>query len=756
MLTERCNFMGKTVIITEKPSVAETYAKVLDVHSKKLGCYESDDYIITWAVGHLVTMSYPEVYDIELKKWDMNRLPFIPDTYKYEVIDSVKSQFNVVKDIFHRPDIDAIYYAGDSGREGIYIQMLIRKQAGHKAGIKEKVVWIDSQTEDEIRRGIRDAKDVSEYQNMTDAGYSRAIEDYMTGLNFTRALSIKYGRGAGKIIDKPYAVIAVGRVMTCVLGIVVNREREIESFVSTLFYGITAKTNVLEMSWKSDIPSKFHESPLLYNEKGFKEKKDAEGVASSMSGNLKITKITKKRECRQAPLLFSLAELQNECTKKFKLSPAETLTVAQTLYDKKLTTYPRTDARVLTTAIAGEILTNIRGLKNLGGKYIEYVSEIEKSGSYKNLKSTKYVNDKAVTDHYAIIPTGTVSMLNSLSEIERTVYHLICARFLSIFYPAAEFDKMSVTGIDNGEPYLCGASVMVKEGYLKIYGKSSENEESSDNAKAIENLKEGDVLTAKYEIAEGKTVPPKRYASGDMVIVMENAGQFIEDEELKAQLKGSGIGTSATRGGIIQKLIDNGYIKCDKKTQILSPEKLGIVIYDIVSKTIPGLLSPKLTANWETGLSMVEKGKISKDEYLKKVEDYVKKNISEIKEKTVADTQGMSTEYAKPEMTELICPVCGRHIIKYGWGWRCEGYIKNENNEVSGCSFSISNKIAEAILDDDDAQKIVSGEKTKFLKMKSKKGSKFKTKLLYNAETQGLDFVDTEWSKSKSFHSHKK
>ena len=748
--------MGKTVIITEKPSVAETYAKVLDVHNKKSGCYENDNYIITWAVGHLVTMSYPEVYDIELKKWDMDRLPFIPDTYKYEVIESVKSQFKIVKDIFHRADIDAIYYAGDSGREGIYIQMLIRKQAGHKAGITEKVVWIDSQTEDEIRRGIRDAKDVSEYQNMTDAGYSRAIEDYMTGLNFTRALSIKYGRGVGKVIDKPYAVIAVGRVMTCVLGIVVNREREIESFISTPFYGVTAKTNLLEMSWKSDVPSKFHESPLLYNEKGFKEKKDAVALASSMSGNLEIKKITKKRECKQAPLLFSLAELQNECTKKFKLSPTETLAVAQSLYDKKLTTYPRTDARVLTTAIAGEILTNIRGLKNLGGKYVEYVSEIEKMGSYKNLKSTKYVNDKAVTDHYAIIPTGTVSTFNSLSEIERTVYHLICARFLSIFYPAAEFDKMVVLGIDNGEPYICGASVMVKEGYLKLYGKNSENEESSDNVKAIESLKEGDVLKSKYEIAEGKTVPPKRYASGDMVIVMENAGQFIEDEELKAQLKGSGIGTSATRGGIIQKLIDNGYIKCDKKTQILSPEKLGIVIYDIVSKTIPGLLSPKLTANWETGLSMVEKGKISKDDYLKKVEDYVKKNISDIKEKTVADTQGTTIGYAKPEETELICPLCKKHIIKYGWGWGCEGHKSKGSKEVSECKFSISNSIAGATLDDDDAQRIVNGEKTKFLKMKSKKGSKFKTKLLYNVDTQELDFVDTEWSSSKNFPSHKK
>ena len=652
--------MGKTLIITEKPSVAREYADILGVPKRGQGAYNNNDYIITWCVGHLIEMSYPEKYDEKYKKWRMEDLPFLPQTYKYAVIPSVKEQYEIVHGLMNSAEVDTILYAGDSGREGEVIIRLIRNFGGVRTGIEERRVWIDSFTEDEIKRGMREAKPISAYDNLAGAGIMRGIEDYAMGINFSRALSVKYGGLLNnKAGTKKYSAIAIGRVMTCVLGMVVRREREIRNFVQTNFYKISGNFGAEGASflgeWKSGKTSKYFESPLLYNEKGFKKKEDAEKLISELDiSTAVVLKKDKTSEKKKAPLLFNLAELQAECTKRFHISPEDTLKAVQGLYESKLTTYPRTDARVITKAVAGEITKNLSGLYAYK-PVSEFVLKIRDEGLYKGLEKTQYVDDKKVTDHYAIIPTGNVNALAGQSDLNKKIYDVIVRRFLAIFYPPAVYDKVSlVTGIkhkegDFTEEFYSYVKVLKEKGYLEVSGlpskekekkeETSDKEDSEDEVsdnEALLNLlssltKGSSLLVNKLETKEGKTTPPKRYTSGSMILAMENAGKLIEDEVLREQIKGSGIGTSATRAGILSKLEKNGYISLEKKNQQLSPTILGERIVDILKVSIPALLNPTLTASWEKGLSYVEEGKIQEEEYRIKLEDFVRKNTNKVK-----------------------------------------------------------------------------------------------------------------------------
>ncbi len=661
--------MGKTLIITEKPSVAREYARILNVKGKGSGLIENDKYCITWCVGHLVEMSYPESYDIRFKKWTLNDLPFLPEKYLYAVIPNVKNQYKTVEECLHRDDIETVLWAGDSGREGQVIEELIRMQSGVREGMVEKRVWIDSTTEEEIMRGINEAKPYEAYRNLANAGIMRGIEDYSMGINFSRALSVKYGRMLNESAGtKKYTAIAVGRVMTCVLGMVVKREREIRNFNETPFYKINAAFEKNDVNftglWKALKGSAYFESPKLYNEKGFKEKKDAEAFIEEMSEfkSAMVFKSDITKENKKPPLLFNLAELQAECSKRFKISPDQTLDVAQTLYESKLTTYPRTDARVLTTAIAGEITKNLSGLY----KYApvkDFVLKIRDDGLYKGLEKTQYVDDKKVTDHYAIIPTGVLSGYQGLSDLQKNIYDLIVRRFLSIFYPPAVYEKAALQLQAGKEKFYSNVKILKDPGYLEIAGRDKEkekekNEDNDENAddnpsdndallELIHNLHKGDIVNISgMEIKEGKTTAPKRYTSGSMVLAMENAGQLIEDEDLRAQIKGAGIGTSATRAGIIEKLIKTGYLDLNKKTQVLTPKKLGEMIYEIVYMTLPGMLEPKMTASWEKGLSGVEKGEISPAEYRQTLDRYVTKYVNTIKSTDI-------TVKVRPNLAEI-------------------------------------------------------------------------------------------------------
>ncbi len=644
--------MGKTLIITEKPSVAREYAKILNVKGNGNGLIENDKYCITWCVGHLVEMLYPESYDPKLKKWALKDLPFLPDDYLYDVIPNVKKQYESVKNCLHRKDIDLVLWAGDSGREGQVIEELIRMKSGVREGLTEKRVWIDSTTEEEIMRGINEAKPYEAYRNLANAGIMRGIEDYSMGINFSRALSVKYGRMLNETAGtKKYTAIAVGRVMTCVLGMVVKREREIRDFKETPFFKVNASFEKDDQgftgAWKAVKGSAYFESPKLYNEKGFREKADAEAFITEMSeySSAMVFKSDITDEKKRAPLLFNLAELQAECSKRFKISPDETLDAVQTLYESKLTTYPRTDARVLTTAVSKEITKNLSGLYKYG-PVKDFVLKIRDEGLYKGLEKTQYVDDSKVTDHYAIIPTGNLSRFDSLSELQKKIYDLIARRFLSIFYPSAVYAKASLTLQAGKEKFFSNVKILKSPGFLEIAGKEPEKEkagngeESEDDSVSdsegllnlIQSLHKGDIVNIKgYEIKEGKTAPPKRYTSGSMVLAMENAGQLIEDEELRAQIKGAGIGTSATRAGIIEKLIKIGYLNLNKKTQVLTPKKIGEMIYEIVLNTLPGMLEPKMTASWEKGLAGVEKGEISPEEYRQTLYRYVTKYVNTIK-----------------------------------------------------------------------------------------------------------------------------
>ncbi len=626
----------KNLYIAEKPSVARQFADVLHVNGNgRDGYLESEDSIVTWCVGHLVTMSYPDAYDEKLKRWSLDTIPFVPKEYKYEVIPAVAKQFNIVKKLLNREDVGRIYVCTDSGREGEYIYRLVDDMAGHPDKDKRRV-WIDSQTEEEILRGIREARPESEYNSLSDAAYLRAKEDYLMGINFSRALSLKYSYVVKNYLGLDKCVIAVGRVMTCVLGIIVKREREIREFVKTPFYrvvgNIALSDGQFDAEWKAVKDTKYFQSPLLYKENGFKKKEDAEKLIEELNAggmDAGVLSVTNKQEKKAPPLLYNLAELQNDCSTLFKISPSDTLKIVQELYEKKLVTYPRTDARVLSTAVAKEIYKNINGLtrvQNMQG----YAAEVLQMGSYKKIASTRYVNDKQITDHYAIIPTGQgQTALNGVSDIHKKVYEIICRRFLSIFYPAAVYKKTALEVLKNGEHLFANFKYLMDRGYLKVadnsYSKKKDEEKySPEFVEACGKVKKGDILQVNsFQVKEGETTPPKRYNSGSLILTMENAGQFIEDETLREQIKGAGIGTSATRDGIITKLVNNKYISLNKKTQIVTPTLLGEVIYDIVYYSINGLLRADLTASWEKGLCGVADGSISEQEYTDKMTSFV-------------------------------------------------------------------------------------------------------------------------------------
>ncbi len=635
----------KNLYIAEKPSVARQFADVLGVKGNAGNGYlESDTAVVTWCVGHLVTMSYPEVYDPNLKKWSLSTIPFIPTEYKYEVLPDTKKQFNIVAGLLTRDDIGCIYVATDSGREGEYIYRLVDSMA-HVTGKEKRRVWIDSQTEEEILRGIREAKPLSEYDSLSDAAYLRAQEDYLMGINFSRALSLKFSNVVQRYLGMNRCVIAVGRVMTCVLGIIVKREREIREFVKTPFYRLVANVGeegqTFDAEWKAVKGTKYFESPLLYKENGFKERPAAEQLLAELKAGepeAVAQAVERKKEKKQPPMLYNLAELQNDCSSLFKISPSDTLKIVQELYEKKLVTYPRTDARVLSTAVAKEIGRNISGLKNFQ-PVAEFAQGAMDSGTYKGIAKTKYVNDKQITDHYAIIPTGQgFGALRSLAPTALKVYEIICRRFLSIFYPAAEYQKVAMTLSKNGEKLFANFKYLINDGYLKVAANSFSKKKddvkySPEFIARLAKIKKGDKLSVQgIDIKEGETSPPKRYNSGSLILTMENAGQFIEDEALREQIKGAGIGTSATRDGIITKLEKNKYISLNKKTQIVTPTFLGEIIYDIVYYSINGLLRADLTASWEKGLEGVAEGQISKQEYTDKMTTFVTKYTNLVKQ----------------------------------------------------------------------------------------------------------------------------
>lgn len=649
--------MAKRLFIAEKPSVAREFAKILKVDAKRGNGYlESEDTIVTWCVGHLVTMSYPEVYDETLKKWDMNTLPFLPETFLYEVIPSVKDQFNIVAGLLNREDVDTIYVCTDSGREGEYIYRLVDQMAKVPDTKKKLRVWIDSQTEEEILRGVREAKPIAEYDNLSHSAYLRAKEDYLMGINFSRVLSLKYGYWLNNNFqDKKWTSVSVGRVMTCVLGMVVKREWEIRNFKKTPFYRVIGDFSLegkgFQGEWKAVEGSAYYESPALYKENGFKKKEDAQKLMDSLLQPEPVAsvieKVEKKKEKKNPPLLFNLAEIQNLSSKLFKISPDETLAIVQELYEKKLVTYPRTDARVLSSAVAKEIGKNLGGLQGYeqAREFLPYISENQ---TYKGLEKTRYVNDKQITDHYAIIPTGQgLGALRSLGELQSKMYEVIVRRFLSIFYPPAVYQKLNVTVKSGKEHFFTSTKVLVEEGFLPVTQYSftkkknvaeidmdaKEDQEETFDLKEVLGLlkKDTPVQLQACHIKEGETSPPKRYNSGSMVLAMENAGQLIEDEELRAQIKGSGIGTSATRAEILKKLFNIGYLNLNKKTQIITPALKGELVFGIVRYSMPQMLSPKLTASWEKGLTGVAEGNITEEEYMVKLDRFIEQLVSSAK-----------------------------------------------------------------------------------------------------------------------------
>ena len=650
--------MTKSLYIAEKPSVAQEFAKALKENmQRKDGYLESQNSVVTWCVGHLVTMSYPEKYDPKYKRWSFETLPFLPQTFLYEVIPGVEKQFRIVSGLLNREDVTTIYVCTDSGREGEYIYRLVAQMAQVRDK-KQKRVWIDSQTEEEILRGIREAKDESEYDNLSASAYLRAKEDYLMGINFSRVLTLKYGNTIANYLGTKYQAVSVGRVMTCVLGMVVRREREIRSFVKTPFYRVLAKMSVegrsFDGEWRAVEGSRYYQSPLLYKDNGFLKKEDAEKLISELSQTEPLTaaveKAERKKEKKNPPLLYNLAELQNDCAKLFKISPDETLKIVQELYEKKLVTYPRTDARVLSSAVAKEIHRNLAGLKNYG-KTAELAGEILENGSYKKIGNTRYTNDKQITDHYAIIPTGQgLGNLRNLRELPEKVYEVIVRKFLAVFYPPAVYQKVSLTTVSGGERFFSSFKVLLEEGYLKVmnYSFSRRKDAPSGNSSgdggeaeiacdqeflaALAKVRKGTVLPIEnFRIKEGETSPPRRYTSGSMILAMENAGQLIEDEELRAQIKGSGIGTSATRAEILKKLFSIQYLSLNKKTQVITPTQLGEMIFDVVSQSIRSLLNPELTASWEKGLTYVAEGSITTEEYMTKLEHFVARHTENVK-----------------------------------------------------------------------------------------------------------------------------
>lgn len=761
--------MAKSLIITEKPSVAQEFARILGNFNRGNGYLENDAWVITWCVGHLVEMVYPEEYDEKYKKWKLEDLPFLPRDYKYNVIPAVSKQYDIVHGMLHRADIDTVYWAGDAGKEGQTIEENIRNFGGVREGMKELRVWIDSQTEEEIRRGIKEARPMSDYANLGKSGIMRTIEDYAMGINFSRAMSVKYGHLLNEAAGtKSYTAIAIGRVMTCVLGMVVIREREIRNFVETPFYRVVGSfyEDNIKAEWKAVEGSKYFESPLLYKENGFRKREDADGLIVDLTGKeARVKSIEKGISRKKAPLLFNLAELQAECAKRFKISPDETLQVAQDLYEKKLATYPRTDARVLSTAVAKEIAKNISRLKGYTPT-AAFVERIMKEGLYRNIARTGYTDDSKITDHYAIIPTGQLTELNSLNELQRKVFDLIVRRFLSIFYPPAEYQTVKLVVEIEGEQFFAGTKALLHPGYLEIAGKvqdvekekDDEEDEEKENSGLIEiadRIQNGDVIKVSgFELKEGKTSPPKRYTSGSMVLAMENAGQLIEDEELRAQIKGSGIGTSATRAEIIKKLIRIGYLNLNKKTQVLSPEMLGEMIFETVHMTVPELLNPKMTASWEKGLDGITKGTVDMEVYRTKLEDFIHRETISMVEKDLKSeligriqplTGKASRGIAAKKKLGVPCPVCGGEMETTPFGYGCSNYKK----DGTGCKFSIGS-IAGRDLSEEEAKALLMEGKTEVLSgFVSKSRKKFEAALVLEKKEDGQMNIGFDFSRNQ-------
>lgn len=782
--------MGKKLIITEKPSVAQDYAKVFQVSGKRNGYIENNTYVITWCVGHLVEMVYPEEYDIRYKKWMLQDLPFLPEKYKYGVIKNVQQQYDIVHSLLQREDIDTVYWAGDSGKEGQTIEENIRNFGGVRKGMQELRVWIDSQTEAEIKRGMAQAKPMSAYENLGKSGIMRSIEDYAMGINFSRVMSVKYGKLLNDAAaTKGYTAIAIGRVMTCVLGMVVNREREIRNFKETSFYRVVGDFTdaSIEAEWKAVEGSVYFESTKLYKENGFKEKEDAEALIASFEGKEAVVRTLEKGiSKKKAPLLFNLAELQAECAKRFKISPDQTLQVAQDLYEKKLTTYPRTDARVLTTAVAKEIDKNLIPLKGYAPTQ-QFTDHILTKKLHANIAKTQYTDDSKVTDHYAIIPTGQLTELGTLTPLQTKVFDLIVRRFLSIFYPPAEYQTLKlVVGIEK-ESLFASAKVLKVLGFLEVLGKTLEDADEDENAddgqkKTDKNtaedggkekknnvkkllalaamLKQGDVLAVNgFEVRESKTTPPKRYTSGSMILAMENAGQLIEDEELRAQIKGSGIGTSATRAEIIKKLIRIGYLNLNQKTQVITPQNFGEMVYEVVAMTVPALLNPKMTASWEKGLDGITNGTVDVNDYRAKLEDFIRRETVQIRDqdltnKIAAQISPFSGKGAKGlgarRKLEVQCPACGGDIVTTPFGYGCANYQK----DGSGCNFVIGTIAGRALSDEECITLIRDGHTAVLSGFVSKKKKKFDAVLVLEKDDDGkytvsFNFENVEAKKIK-------
>ena len=767
--------MGKSLIITEKPSVAQEFAKVLRVSGRKDGYIENDEYVITWCVGHLVGLVYPEAYDMKYKKWKLEDLPFLPKDYKYDVIKDVKKQYDIVHGMLHREDISRVYWAGDAGKEGQTIEENIRNFGGVREGMEELRVWIDSQTEEEILRGIKEAKPMSDYANLGQSGIMRTIEDYAMGINFSRVMSVKYGNLLNNTAGtSSYTAIAVGRVMTCVLGMVVNREREIRNFKETPFYRVVGKFSSAEIEgeWKAVSGSEYFESPLLYKENGFKEEKDANALIEKLSGKRAVVKsLEKSISKKRAPLLFNLAELQAECAKRFKISPDETLQVAQDLYEKKLTTYPRTDARVLSTPVAKEIYKNISKLKGYEPTH-DFVEEILNKKLYGNIANTQYTDDSKVTDHYAIIPTGQLTELQTLNSIQKAVFDVIVRRFLSVFYPPAEYQNVKLSVLVEKESFFSSAKVLKSPGYLevaippkkksfeeenaRILGTTKngdqdleENDENESNVNPsvllefADKIKEGDEISVLgYEIKYGKTSPPKRYTSGSMILAMENAGQLIEDEELREQIKGSGIGTSATRAEIIKKLVRIHYLNLNKKTQILTPENLGEMVYEVVNMTVPALLNPKMSASWEKGLEGITNGSVDFWDYREKLEDFIRRETNQMIGQNlrneladrISDFAGKNAKgIGARRKIGVKCPVCEGELVTTPFGFGCTNY----KTDKSGCNFNIG-EIAGISLNEEQVKHLIEDGKTDVIRgFKSKTGKKFDAFLKLGKDEEG-------------------
>lgn len=775
--------MGKKLIITEKPSVAQDYAKVFHVSGKHNGYIENNTYVITWCVGHLVEMVYPEEYDIRYKKWALQDLPFLPEKYKYGVIKNVKQQYDIVHALLQREDIDTVYWAGDSGKEGQTIEENIRNFGGVRKGMQEMRVWIDSQTEEEIKRGVAQAKPMSAYENLGRSGIMRSIEDYAMGINFSRVMSVKYGKLLNDAAaTKGYTAIAVGRVMTCVLGMVVNREREIRNFKETSFYRVVGNFTEagIEAEWKAVEGSACFGSPKLYKENGFKEKEDAEKLITSLEGKEAVVKTLEKGISRKkAPLLFNLAELQAECSKRFKISPDQTLQVAQDLYEKKLTTYPRTDARVLTTAVAKEIDKNLYKLKGYTPTQ-RFTDHILAKKLHANIAKTQYTDDNKVTDHYAIIPTGQLTELGTLTPLQSKVFDLITRRFLSIFYPPAEYQTLKlVVGIEK-ESLFASAKVLRTLGFLEVMGRTLEDadadeeenpasqtktgehaeedagKEKKNNSRKLlalaDTLKQGDLLTVNgFEIRDSKTSPPKRYTSGSMILAMENAGQLIEDEELRAQIKGSGIGTSATRAEIIKKLIRIGYLNLNQKTQVITPQNFGEMVYEVVAMTVPALLNPKMTASWEKGLDGITNGTVDVNDYRAKLEDFIRRETIQIRDKDLTSqlaaqispfTGKGARGLGARRKIGVQCPMCGGEIVTTPFGYGCANYQK----DGGGCSFVIG-AVAGRSLSDEECISLIRDGRTPVLSgFESRKKKKFDASLVLHKDEDGKVDVQFDFS----------